>query len=80
MIPYAVACMRRWCLDLGVDCLSTVLPRYQGLRGAARAINAEAGWRGFYKGFAPCVLRAFPANAACFLAYEVALKVLPEKW
>ena len=48
------------------------------MRGAARAIYAEAGIAGFFKGFAPCVLRAFPANAACFLALEVALKTLPE--
>jgi len=52
--------------------------RYAGMRGAARAIYAEAGIAGFFKGFAPCVLRAFPANAACFLALEVALKTLPE--
>ena len=54
--------------------------RYNGMRGAATAIYAEAGLRGFFKGFVPCVLRAFPANAACFMAYEVALSVLPEVW
>lgn len=28
--------------------------------------------RPFFRGFAPCLLRAFPANAVCFLTYETA--------
>ncbi len=32
--------------------------------------------RGLYKGFAPCLLRSFPANAACLCAYELTLRAL----
>ncbi len=52
-------------------------PTYAGIRGAARAIYTEAGLRGFWRGFAPCILRAFPANAACFVAFEIAMRLLP---
>lgn len=34
------------------------------------------GIRAFYKGFTPVILRAFPANAACFLGYEVCMQFL----
>lgn len=33
----------------------------------------EGGVRRFYRGLAPCLIRSFPANAACFFAYEKAL-------
>lgn len=29
-----------------------------------------------FRGFGPVMARAFPANAACFLGYEMALKIL----
>jgi len=57
----------------------TIPPRYAGIAGAARDIYAEAGWRGFFRGFSPCILRAFPANAACFLAFELMMKLLPQE-
>lgn len=54
-------------------------PVYKSLRHAATELYAAEGARGFFVGFAPCLLRAVPANAACFLAYEAVLKVLPEE-
>ncbi|EER45685.1 mitochondrial carrier protein [Histoplasma capsulatum H143] len=30
---------------------------------AAMAVVKESGWRGYWRGFLPCFLRAFPANA-----------------
>ncbi|CAG8769398.1 6436_t:CDS:1, partial [Cetraspora pellucida] len=33
-------------------------------------------FRLFSKGFGPTMMRAFPANAATFFAYEMALKIL----
>jgi solute carrier family 25 carnitine/acylcarnitine transporter 20/29 len=39
----------------------------------------ENGWRSVWKGFGPCVSRAFPANAAGFLAYEIAAKLIRER-
>ncbi len=52
-------------------------PVYRGMGDAARAIYGEAGVRGFFRGFVPCILRAFPANASCFVAFELAMRYLP---
>ncbi|KAF8436106.1 mitochondrial carrier domain-containing protein [Terfezia claveryi] len=35
------------------------------------------GWRGFWRGFAPCFLRAFPANACALVAIEGVMRTLP---
>eukprot|EP00744_Colponema_vietnamica_P016320 GILI01022894.1.p1 GENE.GILI01022894.1~~GILI01022894.1.p1 ORF type:complete len:319 (-),score=68.34 GILI01022894.1:215-1171(-) len=34
------------------------------------------GYMGLWRGFGPCIARAFPANATGFLAYETCMKVL----
>jgi len=47
-----------------------------GVRDVFRTLMREEGVRALYKGAAPVMLRAFPANAACFLGYEVAMKFL----
>jgi hypothetical protein len=52
-------------------------PVYSGMRDVARVIYREAGVRGFFRGFVPCILRAFPANASCFVAFEMAMRWLP---
>jgi len=44
---------------------------------AAWEIWRRAGLRGFFVGFAPCALRAMPANAAAFAGFEAAMSVLP---
>ena len=46
---------------------SLTSPRYTGLSSVVRAIWVEAGWKGFYRGFVPVVLRAFPTK--CVPAY-----------
>lgn len=48
-------------------------------RRAARGVYEEggAGWRGFWRGFTPCFLRAFPANACAFVAFEGVMRALP---
>ena len=40
------------------------------LLDAAACLFKESGVRGFFKGFTPTMIRAFPANAATFLGYE----------
>ena len=55
----------------------TVPPKYSGMGAAARDVVSSAGLRGFYAGFLPCILRAVPANAACFVAFEMVMNVLP---
>lgn len=44
--------------------------QYKGFVDAARQLYAQGGMPRFFRGYAPCMLRAFPANAACFFAYE----------
>jgi len=50
--------------------------KYKNYMDAVRKIYAADGFRGFFKGFTPCMIRSFPANAVCFLAYEQARKVI----
>lgn len=47
-------------------------PRRVTARTLARQIYAANGIKGFYKGASPALMRAFPANAACFGGIEVA--------
>lgn len=47
-------------------------------RDAAGCVWREGGWRGFWRGFGPCFLRAFPANAVALVAFEGIMRGLPE--
>ncbi|KAF2181972.1 mitochondrial carrier [Zopfia rhizophila CBS 207.26] len=47
-------------------------------RDAAKAVWRENGWRGYWRGFVPCFLRAFPANAMALVAFEGVMRALPE--
>jgi len=52
-------------------------PRFRSWGQAARAVYREGGgWRGYWRGFVPCFLRAFPANAMALVAFEAALRVI----
>ncbi|KAL0430383.1 UNVERIFIED_CONTAM: Mitochondrial carnitine/acylcarnitine carrier-like protein [Sesamum radiatum] len=46
-------------------------PKFSGSMDAFRKILKTEGVKGLYKGFGPAMARSVPANAACFLAYEV---------
>ncbi|CAN1356903.1 Mitochondrial carnitine/acylcarnitine carrier-like protein [Linum perenne] len=46
-------------------------PKYSGSMDAFRKILASEGVKGLYKGFGPAMARSIPANAACFLAFEL---------
>ncbi|PIN23670.1 Mitochondrial carnitine-acylcarnitine carrier protein [Handroanthus impetiginosus] len=46
-------------------------PRFSGSIDAFRKILKSEGVKGLYKGFGPAMARSVPANAACFLAYEI---------
>jgi solute carrier family 25 (mitochondrial carnitine/acylcarnitine transporter), member 20/29 len=47
-------------------------------RDAAKAVYRESGWKGYWRGFVPCFLRAFPANAMALVAFEGVMRSLPE--
>lgn len=55
---------------------SPTKPRYSGMRDAARQIYAEGGYRAFYRGFVPCLMRAFPTNASALLVWELTMSWL----
>lgn len=46
-------------------------PKFSGSVDAFKKILASEGIKGLYKGFGPAMARSVPANAACFLAYEI---------
>jgi len=50
--------------------------KYSGIGDVLRELLRTEGIRSLYKGIVPVMLRAFPANAACFLGYEVTIKFL----
>ncbi|KAI9819704.1 MAG: hypothetical protein M1832_003938 [Thelocarpon impressellum] len=51
--------------------------RFPRWHHAARAVWRENGARGFWRGFLPCFLRAFPANAMALVAFEGVMRTLP---
>ncbi|XP_060750793.1 mitochondrial carnitine/acylcarnitine carrier protein isoform X2 [Tachysurus vachellii] len=70
-----------WAVALPPDVLKSKFQtaadgRYSGLADVLRTLLREEGARALYKGLSAVMLRAFPANAACFLGFEVALKSL----
>ncbi|XP_050214424.1 mitochondrial carnitine/acylcarnitine carrier-like protein [Mercurialis annua] len=67
-----------WGLVYPTDVVKSVLqvddyknPRFSGSINAFKTILATEGVKGLYKGFGPAMGRSVPANAACFLAYEI---------
>jgi solute carrier family 25 (mitochondrial carnitine/acylcarnitine transporter), member 20/29 len=64
-----------WSFAIPLDAIKTRVQASSGNLGAfgvARQLFAEQGMQGFYRGIGPALLRAFPANAACFAAKEFA--------
>lgn len=56
------------------DSLET--PKYKGIKDVVRTVFKEQGVKGFFKGFVPTILRAAPANAATFYAFEITIRAL----
>eukprot|EP01097_Dermamoeba_algensis_P006203 TRINITY_DN3890_c0_g1_i1.p1 TRINITY_DN3890_c0_g1~~TRINITY_DN3890_c0_g1_i1.p1 ORF type:complete len:304 (-),score=75.60 TRINITY_DN3890_c0_g1_i1:127-1038(-) len=54
--------------------------KYSGVIDVTRDLLKEQGVKGLYKGVAPALLRAFPANAACFFGVELARSTLDKVW
>ncbi|XP_048450439.1 mitochondrial carnitine/acylcarnitine carrier protein-like, partial [Rhincodon typus] len=47
-----------------------------GFRDVLRELIREEGFTSLYKGFTAVMLRAFPANAACFLGFELGMRFI----
>jgi len=67
-----------WCFVYPTDVVKSVLqvddyrnPKFSGSTDAFKKILAFEGVKGLYRGFGPAMARSVPANAACFLAYEI---------
>ncbi|XP_064877097.1 mitochondrial carnitine/acylcarnitine carrier protein-like isoform X2 [Oncorhynchus nerka] len=78
-----IAGICNWIVGLPPDVLKTNFQtapdgRYRGtgLLDVLRELLRDEGPRALYKGSNAVFLRAFPANAACFLGYELALECL----
>ncbi|KPM44748.1 hypothetical protein AK830_g1799 [Neonectria ditissima] len=46
-------------------------------KDAVAAVYRENGLKGYWRGFVPCFLRAFPANAMALVAFEGVMRSLP---
>jgi solute carrier family 25 (mitochondrial carnitine/acylcarnitine transporter), member 20/29 len=51
--------------------------KFPNWRAAAMTVYRENGLRGYWRGFIPCFLRAFPANAVALMAFEGVKRSLP---
>lgn len=51
-------------------------PKFRRWGEAAKAVYKESGWRGYWRGFLPCFLRAFPANATALMVFEGVMRGL----
>lgn len=67
-----------WVAVYPVDVVKSVIqiddyknPKYSGAIDASKKILRTEGIGGLFKGFGPAMVRSVPANAACFLAYEI---------
>ncbi|XP_034939770.1 congested-like trachea protein [Chelonus insularis] len=70
-----------WAVGMPADVIKSRLQTapegtYKNIGDVFKQLVREEGPRGLYKGVIPVMLRAFPANAACFVGFELALKVL----
>jgi len=82
LLAGGVAGILNWAVAIPADVMKSRIqtapqgsyPR--GVRDVFAKMMREEGPRALYKGCVPVMLRAFPANAACFMGYEVALKFL----
>uniref|UniRef100_A0A7E4V9N7 Mitochondrial carnitine/acylcarnitine carrier protein n=1 Tax=Panagrellus redivivus TaxID=6233 RepID=A0A7E4V9N7_PANRE len=50
--------------------------KYKGMRCVVQEILHDEGPKGLFRGFVPVMLRAFPANAACFFGVELTLSLI----
>jgi solute carrier family 25 carnitine/acylcarnitine transporter 20/29 len=50
--------------------------RYKSISEVARTLYKKAGPKAFINGIGPTLVRAFPANAATFFAYEMAMDAM----
>jgi len=50
---------------------------YKGYVHCIKTIYRNEGWRAFFKGLSPCLIRSVPANSAAFFTFEFVYHLLP---
>ncbi|KAG7396275.1 hypothetical protein PHYBOEH_002542 [Phytophthora boehmeriae] len=72
-----------WLATFPIDTVKSVLqadrldkPRFSGVTDCCRKLYAEGGVHRFYRGITPSLVRAFPANAVTFVAFEKTMSFL----
>ncbi|RUS13205.1 mitochondrial carrier domain-containing protein [Endogone sp. FLAS-F59071] len=53
--------------------------RFPTMRSCAEFVYRTEGLKGFYRGFLPCLLRAFPTNASAILVFDTVMRLLGDK-
>ncbi|KAJ2849719.1 carnitine transporter, partial [Coemansia erecta] len=54
--------------------------KYSGVRQVFVEMMRTEGAGALFRGMGPALLRAFPANAACFLGVELSLQLMNKLW
>jgi solute carrier family 25 carnitine/acylcarnitine transporter 20/29 len=74
-----------WLVVFPVDTVKSVIqadrldrPQYKGVLDCCRQLYKEGGPARFYRGISPSLIRAFPANAITFVAFETCLSFLDQ--
>ncbi|KAJ1994503.1 carnitine transporter [Dimargaris cristalligena] len=80
-----LAGMANWAVAIPPDVLKSRLQTapegtYRGIRDVFVHLMKTEGPKALFRGLGPAMLRAFPANAACFLGVEVSLQAMNKLW
>lgn len=75
-----------WFATFPIDMIKTKIqtdslqnPAYKSMKDCFQKVYQANGLRGLYKGLAPCLFRAVPANSVTFIAFEAVSKLLTSK-
>lgn len=77
-----MAGINNWAIAMPADVLKSRLQTApegtykNGMRDVFRELMAKEGPTALYRGVTPVMLRAFPANAACFIGFEFCMRFL----
>jgi len=87
MLAGALAGYGYWIFGYPVDLIKTKIqtdsftnPQYKSIVHCISETYRQGGVGGFFKGFTPCMLRAGPVNAGCFLVYENVVSYLSKHY
>ncbi|KAJ2159714.1 carnitine transporter [Coemansia sp. RSA 552] len=80
-----LAGMANWAVAIPPDVLKSRLQtapdgKYTGVRQVFFEMMRTEGAGALFRGMGPALLRAFPANAACFLGVELSLQAMNKVW